>query len=153
MFSSSSEGRSCVCESFRNLGVNRLESDADSINTAQINLTTTTAHLYGYQVILGIGLGAYLQSGYAVIQAVLSPSDLAYAVSFMLSGKPNTLSEIPASFAYTINSPTYRSCSFTIDIRSRFHQHHPEQLARNPSKHSSSTTPGRNFGTQWEFLV
>lgn len=52
---------------------------------ARTNLQTGVPRIYGYQVILGIGLGSYLQSGYAVIQAILAPSDLAYAVTYMLT--------------------------------------------------------------------
>jgi hypothetical protein len=57
-----------------------------TLSSAQTDLQTSTAKIYGYQVLLGIGLGAYLQSGYAVIQSILPPSDLAYAVSFTLTG-------------------------------------------------------------------
>ncbi|CAG8950774.1 hypothetical protein HYFRA_00002988 [Hymenoscyphus fraxineus] len=54
---------------------------------SRTDLQTSTARIYGYQVILGVGLGGYLQSGYAIIQSILSPSDVAYAVSFMLTAQ------------------------------------------------------------------
>lgn len=36
---------------------------------------------------LGVGVGAYLQAGYAVIQGVLEPMHMAYGVSFILLGQ------------------------------------------------------------------
>jgi hypothetical protein len=36
---------------------------------------------------LGLGTGAFTQSGYAVIQAMTDPNDLAYAISFMMLGR------------------------------------------------------------------
>lgn len=38
-------------------------------------------------VLLGLGTGMFTQSGYAVIQAMTAPSDLGYAISFMMLGK------------------------------------------------------------------
>ena len=38
-------------------------------------------------MLLGIGVGAYLQAGYAVIQGLLEPVHRAYAISFMLVGQ------------------------------------------------------------------
>lgn len=35
---------------------------------------------------LGLGGGAFVQAGYAVIQTVVPPEDLGYAVSFMMIG-------------------------------------------------------------------
>ncbi|KAL8951311.1 MAG: hypothetical protein Q9222_002710 [Ikaeria aurantiellina] len=64
-----------------------LTFQTDDLTTARIDLDTSKSRLYGYQAILGVGVGCYLQSGYAVIQAVLSPTDLAYAVTYMLAGK------------------------------------------------------------------
>jgi hypothetical protein len=43
--------------------------------------------VYGYEVLLGFGVGAYLQAGYAVIQGVLDPSQMSYAITFMLVGQ------------------------------------------------------------------
>jgi predicted MFS family arabinose efflux permease len=37
-------------------------------------------------VLVGLGTGAFTQSGYAVIQAMTEPQDLAYAISFMMLG-------------------------------------------------------------------
>jgi hypothetical protein len=50
----------------------------------RISVDTTDAYLYGVQILLGTGVGCYLQAGYAVILGVLEMSDMAYGVTFML---------------------------------------------------------------------
>ncbi|KAI9778950.1 MAG: hypothetical protein M1835_004801 [Candelina submexicana] len=50
----------------------------------RVDMYTSTAKIYGYQVLLGIGTGAYIQAGYGVIQAIIKPSNRAYAISFMM---------------------------------------------------------------------
>lgn len=55
--------------------------------TARINSTTPTANIYGFEVLLGIGAGAFIQAGYAVIQAVVDASDMSNAISFMMIGE------------------------------------------------------------------
>ncbi|MCJ1367960.1 hypothetical protein MMC16_007098 [Acarospora aff. strigata] len=51
---------------------------------SRIDVNTSTAKIYGFEILIGIGTGAYAQAGYAVIQAVTEPSDMSYAISFML---------------------------------------------------------------------
>lgn len=50
----------------------------------RVDVTTTDAYLYGFQVLLGIGIGCYLQAGFAVILGVIEMKDMAYGVTFML---------------------------------------------------------------------
>ncbi|EJP61707.1 MFS drug efflux transporter [Beauveria bassiana ARSEF 2860] len=50
----------------------------------RVDISTTDAYLYGFQVLLGAGVGLYLQVGFAVILAVIEMSDMAYGVTFML---------------------------------------------------------------------
>ncbi|PQK15787.1 hypothetical protein BB8028_0006g01090 [Beauveria bassiana] len=50
----------------------------------RVDISTTDAYLYGFQVLLGAGVGLYLQAGFAVILAVIEMSDMAYGVTFML---------------------------------------------------------------------
>lgn len=47
---------------------------------------TKSAEVYGYQILLGFGVGAFLQAGYAVIQGILDVQHMAYGVTFMLVG-------------------------------------------------------------------
>ncbi|EYE92423.1 putative MFS drug efflux transporter [Aspergillus ruber CBS 135680] len=51
---------------------------------SRIDIYTSTSYIYGFEALLGIGGGAFVQAGYAVIQAVVAPEDLGYAVSFMM---------------------------------------------------------------------
>ena len=53
---------------------------------AQITVGTPTAHIYGFEILIGIGTGMFIQAGYAVIQAVVDPVDMGYAISFMMIG-------------------------------------------------------------------
>jgi hypothetical protein len=62
-------------------------SGANIIFIARDDNSTALANVYGYQILLGVGSGAYAQSGYGVIQAVVDPSMMSYAISFMMLGK------------------------------------------------------------------
>lgn len=53
---------------------------------AQIDVTTSTAAIYGYEVLLALGSGAFIQAGYTVIYLFIKPEDGAYGVSFMSLG-------------------------------------------------------------------
>ena len=46
--------------------------------------TTSTAAIYGYEVLVAIGSGAFIQAGYATIQTVVAPSDTPQAIAFMM---------------------------------------------------------------------
>lgn len=54
---------------------------------SKITPETPTANIYGFEILLGIGTGCYIQAGYAVIQAMVEPADMAYAISYMMLGK------------------------------------------------------------------
>lgn len=54
---------------------------------ARITTNTPQAEIYGYEILIGFGTGAYAQAGYAVIQAFIDPSEMAYGISFMMLGK------------------------------------------------------------------
>ena len=54
---------------------------------ATVTVSTKTAAIYGYEVLVGIGAGCYAQAGYAVIQAVVEPSMMAYGIAYMMLGK------------------------------------------------------------------
>lgn len=51
---------------------------------ARITPTTSTAKIYGYEVLVAVGSGAFIQAGYATIQTVVQASDTAYAIAFMM---------------------------------------------------------------------
>ncbi|KAI5867003.1 major facilitator superfamily domain-containing protein [Durotheca rogersii] len=52
-----------------------------------IEADTPQAQIYGFEVLVGIGSGCLIQAGYAVIQAVVDPADMAYAISYMMMGQ------------------------------------------------------------------
>ena len=58
-----------------------------SASKARIGIDTDAGRVYGYEILLGVGVGAYLQAGYSVIQGVLDPIHMSYAVTFMLLGQ------------------------------------------------------------------
>ncbi|KAK8018775.1 hypothetical protein PG991_007965 [Apiospora marii] len=46
--------------------------------------TTSTASIYGFEILVGVGTGSFIQAGYAVIQAMVPPEEMAYGISFMM---------------------------------------------------------------------
>ena len=50
----------------------------------RVDISSTDAYLYGFQVLIGVGVGCYLQAGFAVILGVIEMKDMAYGVTFML---------------------------------------------------------------------
>jgi len=51
---------------------------------SRIETGTSQASIYGFEVLVGIGTGCFIQAGYAVIQAVVPPAEMAYAISYMM---------------------------------------------------------------------
>ncbi|KZF20176.1 MFS drug efflux transporter-like protein [Xylona heveae TC161] len=51
---------------------------------SRINASTSTSYIYGFEALLGLGGGAFVQAGYAVIQSVVDADHVANAVSFMM---------------------------------------------------------------------
>lgn len=49
-----------------------------------MGVSSSNAANYGYQVLIGVGAGAYTQAGFAVVQAVLPPKDAGNGVTMML---------------------------------------------------------------------
>lgn len=51
---------------------------------SRVTATTSTGSIYGFEVLIGVGTGCFIQAGYAVIQAIVPPAEMAYAISFMM---------------------------------------------------------------------
>ncbi|OCK74764.1 MFS drug efflux transporter [Lepidopterella palustris CBS 459.81] len=51
---------------------------------SRINLATTTAAIYGYEVLLGFGAGMGMQAGFAVIQAITKPELMTHGLGFIM---------------------------------------------------------------------
>ncbi|KAL3421549.1 MFS drug efflux pump [Phlyctema vagabunda] len=46
--------------------------------------TTSTGAVYGYTVLMAIGVGAFNQAGYSVVQAKVSPDEIPFALGYMM---------------------------------------------------------------------
>ena len=51
---------------------------------SRIDVNTSTSMIYGIEVLIGIGCGTHLQAGFAVIQFVVEPAMMSYAITFMM---------------------------------------------------------------------
>ncbi|KAF1348563.1 major facilitator superfamily domain-containing protein [Delphinella strobiligena] len=49
-----------------------------------IDTNTSIAAIYGYEVLVALGTGAFIQAGYATIQTVVPAADTSYAIAFMM---------------------------------------------------------------------
>jgi hypothetical protein len=47
---------------------------------ALVDVDTSPARIYGYEILVAVGSGAFIQAGYATIQTVVDPSDMGYAI-------------------------------------------------------------------------
>lgn len=62
----------------------------DQSTIAYIDRNSVWRRNYGTEIVHIIGTGAYISAGYAVVQAVVDPVDISYAITFMLIGRPRT---------------------------------------------------------------
>ena len=53
----------------------------------KVTPTTSDSRLYGYSVLIGAGAGSFLQTGYAISQAMVDVSEIPNAVGFMSVGQ------------------------------------------------------------------
>jgi hypothetical protein len=56
------------------------------MSTARVTADTPARNIYGFEVLLGLGAGAFVQAGYAVLFSILEPADMAFGTSFMMLG-------------------------------------------------------------------
>ncbi|KAL8899954.1 MAG: hypothetical protein Q9192_001320 [Flavoplaca navasiana] len=52
-----------------------------------VKVHTSTSAIYGFEVLLGIGTGAYTQAAFAVVQAVIPSKDAGSGITLMLIGE------------------------------------------------------------------
>ncbi|KAL2159568.1 hypothetical protein VTH06DRAFT_2137 [Thermothelomyces fergusii] len=57
---------------------------AGGVLLSRITTATPEGHIYGFEVLTGVGTGCFIQAGYAVIQAVTPAAELAYALGYMM---------------------------------------------------------------------
>jgi len=70
------------------------------ITIATITVNMSTARIYGYEILIGIGAGSYAQAGYAIIQSTVEPSMMAYGITFMMLGEENKTHNLPMLLLY-----------------------------------------------------
>ncbi|KAH8651949.1 major facilitator superfamily domain-containing protein [Tricladium varicosporioides] len=57
---------------------------AGDVLLSLIDENTNVANIYGYEILVAVGSGAFIQAGYATIQTVVPPADTSYAIAFMM---------------------------------------------------------------------
>jgi hypothetical protein len=57
---------------------------AGSVLASRIDVHTSISAIYGYEVLIALGSGAFIQAGYATIQTVVSAEDTSYAIAYMM---------------------------------------------------------------------
>lgn len=57
---------------------------AGNVLLSTIDVDTSIGAIYGYEILVAIGAGAFIQAGYATIQTVVAPVDTSYAIAFMM---------------------------------------------------------------------
>lgn len=85
-------GGALSCEFWRDFHSSHI---SDGFRTALITTTTSTASIYGYEVLMGIGAGCQAQTGYAVLQALVDPTQVSEALGFMMLGMVQGSSRLP----------------------------------------------------------
>jgi len=60
---------------------------SDYVFPAQVEPETSNAMIYGFEVLVAIGSGSFIQAGYATIQSVSEPADTSDAIAFMMLGQ------------------------------------------------------------------
>lgn len=66
-----------------------------------VNIDTPSGVIYGLEIVLGLGAGAYTQAAFAVIQAVVDPVDAPNGLTLMLLGSSRCS---PTRFPLTQNA-------------------------------------------------
>jgi len=57
------------------------------INPDTVNEATRNANIYGYNILIGVGAGCYIVTGFTVVQSLVPARDTSNAVAAMTIGK------------------------------------------------------------------
>jgi MFS family permease len=57
---------------------------AGNVLASRIDMHTSVSAIYGYEVLIALGSGAFIQAGYATIQTVVPAEDTSYAIAYMM---------------------------------------------------------------------
>ncbi|KAG9949408.1 major facilitator superfamily transporter, partial [Aureobasidium melanogenum] len=55
-----------------------------NVLASRVNIHTSVSAIYGYEVLIALGSGAFIQAGYATIQTVVSADDTSYGIAYMM---------------------------------------------------------------------
>lgn len=75
-------GASLMCKALNRWFLREADACEDTVDS-----DTSNSSVYGYSVLLGVGTGSFLQAGFSIGQALVSPSEIPNAVGFMSVGK------------------------------------------------------------------
>ncbi len=56
---------------------------ASNRNESRITPTTSIVKVYGYTILIGVGVGSYAQASYPVSQCMVQPENMANVIAFM----------------------------------------------------------------------
>lgn len=124
----------CLCKSYK---LNPNIEYTTYNQPARIDNHTSTYNICGFEALLGICGGAFVQAAYAVIQAVVAPEDLGYAVSFMMIGMYNH--NYPFLQPTTIKKKKNQTTN--LSSTNRRHRARPSHLQRHLRQQRHTPTP------------
>jgi hypothetical protein len=75
----------CKCDTYSRSIIHSIKILICSL-LALIDVNTSTAYIYGYSVLLGIGSGCGMQSGFSVIQTITKPELVSSGIAFIMIG-------------------------------------------------------------------
>lgn len=52
-----------------------------------VKVSTSNSTIYGYTVLIGIGIGSYITAGFAIVPFLVAPQEINNAIGFMAIGK------------------------------------------------------------------
>jgi hypothetical protein len=52
-----------------------------------VKVDTSISAVYGYTVLIGIGIGSYVTAGFSIVPFLVAPHDINNAIGFMAIGK------------------------------------------------------------------
>lgn len=65
------------------IGTYRLDTYQES-NLDRVKADTSASAIYGYTALMALGVGAYNQAGYSVVQAKVPKAEIPWALGFMM---------------------------------------------------------------------
>ncbi|KAL7621048.1 hypothetical protein AAE478_008360 [Parahypoxylon ruwenzoriense] len=77
----------------------------------RLTVNTSNATIYGLQIVLGTGTGAFSQAGFAIAQAMVDPTEIQNAISFMLIVSKSEAQLAGTSLGLSISGAIFQNLS------------------------------------------